>query len=638
MSEVSAQLDPNALEGVVARLEDIVGTTLNLTSYKDDLLGSLNDLTVVLSDESNNPDRGEDDSAHHMFVFNAIISDLLMLPKFHSEISTTLDSTMEEIKGQSDHYLGIAREEMTSLSEGIASMHFEDTLESANETVDDYLRINGMIDDSKSARFWVMICLYVLFMLVAIPTAVYALYLFCCCGFDDSRHQQQQQHTSPSAFDDFRRGPRNVASRWPSPKPAMVCCCANLICCILALFVGGILLALAVVQIDTCQLANNRVLTEDGIDDFLLNVGVDSNKTRNAVKACLVESADNGLVKALELNDSFVQIPRIREFIGQIQDHLPMPFNVSFIDELIYAADDYGWIFLANQTEVKESGNGERLSTYPEVLHSGIQDKGRFVKGNLGIGLQMLLNIDQSDGLVYGLLDIEKRIAPFYFQALHSSGTAEDPTGNFMITADFDPDSSLVLSEARARTSSEEEYKWFTNAVWWASMKQKLRAPSAPFTCPQLSDVQLLSDDAISGRCTYAQFVPYVKEQLAGNVHTVTHRFALVVEEGKYNLVQFINSTANELLDKAQYIENNLNCGTTAKNVDELVDVWCDSVTHYTTLVAIVWVVLGVLMTISFVTTYLLWRVIDHNRKCDRLSQLAAESSYENNPEYYQYA
>eukprot|EP00922_Rhytidocystis_sp_ex-Travisia-forbesii_P047256 GHVS01070384.1.p2 GENE.GHVS01070384.1~~GHVS01070384.1.p2 ORF type:complete len:434 (-),score=82.64 GHVS01070384.1:2221-3522(-) len=93
MSEVSEQLDPAAVEGVMARLEDIVETALNVTNYKDQLIDSLGDLTEVLDADTNNPDRSAD-GTHHMFVFNAFVSDLLMLPKFNAEISEVRKNTL----------------------------------------------------------------------------------------------------------------------------------------------------------------------------------------------------------------------------------------------------------------------------------------------------------------------------------------------------------------------------------------------------------------------------------------------------------------------------------------------------------------------------------------------------------------
>eukprot|EP00922_Rhytidocystis_sp_ex-Travisia-forbesii_P047258 GHVS01070387.1.p1 GENE.GHVS01070387.1~~GHVS01070387.1.p1 ORF type:complete len:456 (-),score=106.57 GHVS01070387.1:123-1490(-) len=95
MSDVSEQLDPAAVEGVMARLEDIVETALNVTNYKDELIDSLDDLTMVLNDDVNNPDRTTtDEGTHHMFVFNSFVSDLLMLPKFNAEISEVRKNTL----------------------------------------------------------------------------------------------------------------------------------------------------------------------------------------------------------------------------------------------------------------------------------------------------------------------------------------------------------------------------------------------------------------------------------------------------------------------------------------------------------------------------------------------------------------
>lgn len=109
---------------------------------------------------------------------------------------------------------------------------------------------------------------------------------------------------------------------------------------------------------------------------------------------------------------------------------------------------------------------------------------------------QTCLNKDSAEGppeaaegkghfVVFGIEDIEERVAPFYLASLHTSSRRED---SLRIDAAFDVSSPSVLQMA-AQKETPEEQRRFLNAVWWAKQKELLRAEkSSSFQCPSAGD------------------------------------------------------------------------------------------------------------------------------------------------------
>lgn len=645
LDEVSSAVKPEGETSIAQNVRQIVGETLDVTDEQEQLVESLRDFVEVIQSDSNNPERST--STHHMFVFNAILSKLLNLPTHFHQIEKSLDSTVSRIKTQAEDQIDVVQGELTSMSEQLNTFDYGGASATVNKAVEVYSRINQNLDISKPIRYWVMLSLFVVVLVVSILSFLYVLYLYLCSSAA-SGGCRRAGRTSVFERHGYGNNQRPASDQidWPSTKPAICCCMSNLLCSILALVLGGLCLAVSIVQNDTCKYSRHELLTEPGVTEFMKQIGIDSDEAINTAKACLVKGGNSDLGDALGLQGSFDKLPILREYLDDVEEQIPMPFNVSFVNELVYAANDYGWVFVLNQTDARQAGNEDRLDTYSQVLRSGIQDKERHLAGAFARVLRALIvdgGDSEDDAPIYGLLDIEHMIEPFYFQALHGEGRPSDPDRAHMITSDFNPDSPLVLESAMKKFSHPEDQRQYLNAVWWAVKKQQLRS-SKIFYCPKRNGSGAGNLEGASGvkdlksGCTYNEFVKYLTYTASTNVKTASDSLAYTVEEGKATLLTYVNRTADNLLTKLDRMGENLDCGTTADNANELVDVWCGDVADYVMLVSIVWVLLGCLMFIGFVATYFMWRVLDHNRRCDRLSRLAVYSAYEANPAYYQYA
>ncbi|XP_026189647.1 uncharacterized protein LOC34621828 [Cyclospora cayetanensis] len=89
--------------------------------------------------------------------------------------------------------------------------------------------------------------------------------------------------------------------------------------------------------------------------------------------------------------------------------------------------------------------------------------------------------------VVYGMEDVEELVAPFVLASLHGGDTRESESRESGLTIDafFDADSPLVAKLAAEKGSAEEQRR-FTNAVWWAAVKESLREEAArSFACPE---------------------------------------------------------------------------------------------------------------------------------------------------------
>nr|CEL67703.1 TPA: EF-hand domain-containing protein 1, related [Neospora caninum Liverpool] len=79
--------------------------------------------------------------------------------------------------------------------------------------------------------------------------------------------------------------------------------------------------------------------------------------------------------------------------------------------------------------------------------------------------------------LLYGLLDVEEYIQPFYFEALHRGETGRDT--RYRIDDFFSVDAPEIRAEiARLKPDPEERIK-YENALWLAALKQRLRTGGA---------------------------------------------------------------------------------------------------------------------------------------------------------------
>eukprot|EP00921_Rhytidocystis_pertsovi_P003634 GHVQ01006293.1.p1 GENE.GHVQ01006293.1~~GHVQ01006293.1.p1 ORF type:complete len:827 (-),score=128.07 GHVQ01006293.1:606-3086(-) len=667
MEDVSAKLSTDRADrSVIHQVEILVDKTLNITQHKEALLNSLDNMLSVINNPNNNPDRSPVEDTHHMFVFNTIISKLLMLPKFAETFRETIDQSITELHTQADDYLGQAKVKLEDIGGQLDIIDYGAAKSSVEEYLGTYIEVDQMMEGTKDARYWVMISLYGCVIAVGLFSLFYAIYLFSCSSIPSALSSQHgaiaggDRFAAGSAFDGYVHRSNGMAElnrisispRWPSSKPSCCVCVSHLICSILALIAGGMMLTMAIFQADMCIYSKHDLLTDKGMAEFMHNLGVYDERTVGTATACLVEGSNTNLAEALDIADKFDEVPKVRSYLEDIQNKLPMPFNVSFIDELVFAADDYGWIFLINQTDVRQHGEVERLETYEEVLHSGIQDKGRYLQGPFAPVLKgFIMSSDEDDNdqhktPVYGLLDIEDRIQPFYFEALHAGGRPGDIDQMHMITPDFDPTNVLVLEEAdrRERSFGKTDRAQFLNAVWWAVLKQKLRASSPHYTeqfrCPPIAvSTPSLSfspgeggggmgvDEGVVAErrgeeerpCSYTEFVEYLTNAVAGNVQRSTSSFAYVVEEGKYNLVTYINKTADAMLSKVEHIRDNLNCAPMSSGTKKVVKLWCDQVSQHTILVAIVWIVIGILCLFGFCFYYLIWRALLHNRYYEKL-------------------
>lgn len=90
--------------------------------------------------------------------------------------------------------------------------------------------------------------------------------------------------------------------------------------------------------------------------------------------------------------------------------------------------------------------------------------------------------------LIFGMEDVEELVAPFSISSLHSlSSNSESSSDDSRLTigSTFDA-ADPRLFELAAEKGSADERRRFINAVWWAAMKERLRAETTrSFACPK---------------------------------------------------------------------------------------------------------------------------------------------------------
>ncbi|KAL8454805.1 hypothetical protein Emed_000056 [Eimeria media] len=89
--------------------------------------------------------------------------------------------------------------------------------------------------------------------------------------------------------------------------------------------------------------------------------------------------------------------------------------------------------------------------------------------------------------VVFGMEDVEERVAPFSLASLRSSSSNNSGEDQLRIDASFDPGAPHVF-ELAAEKGAPDEQRRFVNAVWWAVKKEQLRASNASsFVCPDIT-------------------------------------------------------------------------------------------------------------------------------------------------------
>ncbi|KAL8425379.1 hypothetical protein Efla_003607 [Eimeria flavescens] len=93
--------------------------------------------------------------------------------------------------------------------------------------------------------------------------------------------------------------------------------------------------------------------------------------------------------------------------------------------------------------------------------------------------------------VVFGVEDVEERVAPFSLASLRngrgnssSTGSGESGEPQLVIDAFFDPSAPQVFEVAAGKGAAEEQRR-FVNAVWWAAKKEQLRSAAASSFCPK---------------------------------------------------------------------------------------------------------------------------------------------------------
>eukprot|EP01068_Selenidium_serpulae_P005295 Selendium_serpulae@DN3961_c0_g1_i4.p1 len=440
-------------------------------------------------------------------------------------------------------------------------------------------------------------------------------------------------------------------------KPGVAKCSAFclLLIATLTLVLGGMLMTTAVVLTDLCHWSQNTILSSPtGLQRLLKEAGA-SEEAITVFETCFAPKStdpavwtaadlyDGNLIKALRLEQAIESAEELRgevtalenrltdvtsmltEQVGQrppegeaVKDHARRKGAVGEFEVFIRSARDLvdalGWVLPMNVSSLARAGESMRLESYDTVLLSGVQDKQRemvipnFLLENglleesaiggtpIAVAVQSAYRRSAARGeestslTVFGLLDVETVIFPFFLQALHPAGQVNVPI-DYMVTSDFDPASPLVMFEA-AKKASAQESRMFRNALWIAHKKQMLRdTEDRPFVCAAPPVSELTSDEF--AECSYPDFVKSLDESTNKLEDQVDRVVQSLLDAGD-SFIANVNRTVESVVEPIDILVKGADCSSLHFWASHAVDTGCSHFVNNLTLVAVIWVIVGI--------------------------------------------
>ncbi|KAL8435957.1 hypothetical protein ACSSS7_002098 [Eimeria intestinalis] len=232
--------------------------------------------------------------------------------------------------------------------------------------------------------------------------------------------------------------------------------------------------------------------------------------------------------------------------------------------------------------------------------------------------------------VVYGMEDVEERVAPFSLASLRSSSSSSS-TGEdgLRIDASFDPATPQVF-ELAAEKGSPEEQRRFVNAVWWAVKKEQLRAANASsFLCPEAST----SEGSRGSACNL--------EAMQEAIHLLTRKLRAQLESLWEEMRGFFESRKRVFkLVSEDFGEaaSNLDCTIVNNEAQPLGDFICDKVRVSGANMALILLVLGCSAVLLLPCFCCLWRAGVENkwrqRERDASTTNGSKANSNNSPDW----
>ncbi|KAL8455240.1 hypothetical protein Emag_000943 [Eimeria magna] len=231
--------------------------------------------------------------------------------------------------------------------------------------------------------------------------------------------------------------------------------------------------------------------------------------------------------------------------------------------------------------------------------------------------------------VVFGMEDVEERVAPFSLASLRSSSSSNSGEDRLRIDASFDPVAPHVF-ELAAEKGAPEEQRRFVNAVWWAVKKEQLRAANASsFLCPDST-----TSEGFRGS-------PCNLEAMQEATHLLTRKLRAQLESLWAEMRGFFESRKRVFkLVSEDFGEaaSNLDCTIVNNEAQPLGDFICDKVRVSGANMALILLVLGCSALLLLPCFCCLWRAGVENkwrqRDADTSTASGSRANSNTNPDW----
>eukprot|EP00922_Rhytidocystis_sp_ex-Travisia-forbesii_P028894 GHVS01042343.1.p1 GENE.GHVS01042343.1~~GHVS01042343.1.p1 ORF type:complete len:869 (+),score=96.76 GHVS01042343.1:376-2982(+) len=289
----------------------------------------------------------------------------------------------------------------------------------------------------------------------------------------------------------------------------------------LVIIVGGYLISIVALFSKSCAFTQIRLLQDNAYKDFpRLHALLPTNQ--NVATECYSASSGGNWTQALGINDLapkiFAQTDTMENTINDfMQSHSAA--IITDIHELYSSSTRYGWMYLIDTHKTVKGGHSGRLTTYSEILNSGVQ------WADIDNAIPSIPDIDKivpnhklspsANGRLYGLAWIENKINEVANIYAISTGLTDwclqsNPNGcagvnRIVIDKNLDVtvDGRIATVFAHILDKDYDEAIRWLNAVFWAVKKQQI-SQSTTFPCKDVKQPSATTE------CGIAEFSPAV--------------------------------------------------------------------------------------------------------------------------------
>eukprot|EP01066_Platyproteum_vivax_P008639 Platyproteum_vivax@DN3667_c0_g1_i1.p1 len=371
---------------------------------------------------------------------------------------------------------------------------------------------------------------------------------------------------------------------YPSSWPFGLSACCMISVAFVTMFLGGLLLLVAIPVSDGCAYTQNTLLTHNGLQAFNLDPTI-----VDVVNTCLTPQGDGDLGTVLKINGTIDQVVRaLDEAHKSASEKAELNVPIEKIDELVELMESNKGLYFADLYRAGlQLSNTTTTAAFLQIMGSNVQPTNT--------------TIPYTNEESIGLLDYEALVDPFYFQSLYPNTTKDT---RYVINA-VQPDENDInaLSNPDLQT-----------AIRLAKMKEELLTGEKflvyGFVRASADSINGTIEFLPSNLTNFEEHIGNMIVHLKERIHTVLADVSAVQNKVLYDVWGEIREIFAGL---GKRLDDNLNCSVMYARSQQAIVPLCGEVVTSMTLVTMAWVFLAMFYIIGFSVLYFAWRVHANN-------------------------